>query len=208
MVGTSGSAPLRVAEVTPSVASPIICRPALAVEAHRGVASVANTLGIGRTIRLALRSDGCAQPTTSDRRRDTSRSAARSATASAQNGAASVGFMGPFSIVRSQPRNFPPLQAWCSAQAQHGIGTTADDPLGALPGAANGGVGSAIGFPGWTGRPGKSLFGSVNHRTHLLIANVPGCDKHLRAVQRDAALDIGLGLARDWIDGIKGRAVV
>src|SRR6218665_535073 len=114
----------------------------------------------------------------------------------------------PFSIVRSQPRNFPPLQAWCSAQAQHGIGTTADDPLGALPRAANWGVGSAIGFPGWTGRPGKSLFGSVNHRTHLLIANVPGGDKHPRAVQRDAALDIALGLARDRIDGIKRRAVV
>ncbi|WP_265659366.1 hypothetical protein [Verminephrobacter eiseniae] len=39
-----------------SVASRIICRSALAIEAHRGVASLANTLGIG-----------CAQPTTSDR---------------------------------------------------------------------------------------------------------------------------------------------
>ncbi|WP_265685534.1 hypothetical protein [Verminephrobacter eiseniae] len=50
-----------------SVASPIICRSALAIEAHRGVASLANTLGIGCAMRLALRSDGCAQPTTSDR---------------------------------------------------------------------------------------------------------------------------------------------
>ncbi|WP_265286696.1 hypothetical protein [Verminephrobacter eiseniae] len=50
-----------------SVASPIICRSALAIEAHRGVASLANTLGIGRAMRLALRSDGCAQPATSDR---------------------------------------------------------------------------------------------------------------------------------------------
>ncbi|MCW5231582.1 L-threonylcarbamoyladenylate synthase [Verminephrobacter eiseniae] len=50
-----------------SVASPIICRSALAIEAHRGVAALANTLGIGCAMRLALRSDGCAQPTTSDR---------------------------------------------------------------------------------------------------------------------------------------------
>ncbi|WP_265685607.1 hypothetical protein [Verminephrobacter eiseniae] len=50
-----------------SVASPIICRSALAIEAHRGVASLANTLGMGRAMRLALRSDGCAQPATSDR---------------------------------------------------------------------------------------------------------------------------------------------
>ncbi|WP_265685599.1 hypothetical protein [Verminephrobacter eiseniae] len=49
-----------------SVASPIICRSALAIEAHRGVASLANTLGMGCAMRLALRSDGCAQPTTSD----------------------------------------------------------------------------------------------------------------------------------------------
>ncbi|WP_265701702.1 hypothetical protein [Verminephrobacter eiseniae] len=49
-----------------SVASPIICRSALAIEAQRGVASLANTLGIGCAMRLALRSDGCAQPTTSD----------------------------------------------------------------------------------------------------------------------------------------------
>ncbi|WP_265658046.1 hypothetical protein [Verminephrobacter eiseniae] len=49
------------------VASPIICRSALAIEAHRGVASLANTLGIGCALRLALRSDGGAQPTTSDR---------------------------------------------------------------------------------------------------------------------------------------------
>ncbi|WP_265298540.1 hypothetical protein [Verminephrobacter eiseniae] len=49
-----------------SVASPIICRFALAIEAHRGVASLANTLGMGCAMRLALRSDGCAQPTTSD----------------------------------------------------------------------------------------------------------------------------------------------
>src|SRR6218665_876935 len=55
-----------------SVASPIICRSALAIEAHRGVASLANTLGMGCAMRLALHSDGCAQPTTSDRRRDTS----------------------------------------------------------------------------------------------------------------------------------------
>ncbi|WP_265701651.1 hypothetical protein [Verminephrobacter eiseniae] len=48
------------------VASPIICRSALAIETHRGVASLANTLGIGCAMRLALRSDGCAQPTTSD----------------------------------------------------------------------------------------------------------------------------------------------
>ncbi|WP_265659482.1 hypothetical protein [Verminephrobacter eiseniae] len=52
--------------IMPSVASPIICRSALAIEPHRGVASLANTLGIGCTMRLALRSDGCAQPTTSD----------------------------------------------------------------------------------------------------------------------------------------------
>ncbi|WP_265259622.1 hypothetical protein [Verminephrobacter eiseniae] len=38
-----------------SVASPITCRSALAIEAQRGVASLANTLGMG-----------CAQPTTSD----------------------------------------------------------------------------------------------------------------------------------------------
>src|SRR6218665_1632377 len=50
-----------------SVVSPIICRSALASEAHRGVASLANTLGMGCAMRLALRSDGCAQPTTSDR---------------------------------------------------------------------------------------------------------------------------------------------
>ncbi|WP_265659402.1 hypothetical protein [Verminephrobacter eiseniae] len=50
----------------PRVASPIICRSALAIEAHRGVASLANTLGMGCAMRLALRSDGCAQPTTSD----------------------------------------------------------------------------------------------------------------------------------------------
>src|SRR6218665_1303276 len=54
------------------VASPIICRSALAIEAHRGAASLANTLSIGCAMRLALRSDGCAQPTTSDRCRDTS----------------------------------------------------------------------------------------------------------------------------------------
>src|SRR6218665_916379 len=54
-----------------SVASPIICRSALAMEAHRGVAWLANPLGIGRAMRLALRPDGCAQPTTSDRWRDT-----------------------------------------------------------------------------------------------------------------------------------------
>ncbi|WP_265657217.1 hypothetical protein [Verminephrobacter eiseniae] len=51
----------------PSVASPIICRSALAIEAHRGVASLANTARYGQAMRLALRSDGCAQPTTSDR---------------------------------------------------------------------------------------------------------------------------------------------
>src|SRR6218665_2116902 len=51
----------------PSVASASSCRSALAIEAHRGVASLANTLGIGCALRLALRSDGCAQPTTSDR---------------------------------------------------------------------------------------------------------------------------------------------
>src|SRR6218665_2869542 len=44
----------------PGVASPIICRSALAIEAHRGVASLANTLGMGCAMRLALRSDGCA----------------------------------------------------------------------------------------------------------------------------------------------------
>ncbi|WP_265659405.1 hypothetical protein [Verminephrobacter eiseniae] len=49
-----------------SVASPIICRSALAIEAHRGVASLANTLGMGCAMCLALRSDGGAQPTTSD----------------------------------------------------------------------------------------------------------------------------------------------
>src|SRR6218665_1464247 len=58
---------------TASVVSPIICRSALAIEAHRGVASLANTLGMGRPMRLALRSDGCAQPATSDRCRDTRR---------------------------------------------------------------------------------------------------------------------------------------
>ncbi|WP_265297510.1 hypothetical protein [Verminephrobacter eiseniae] len=41
--------------------------PRLAIEAHRGVASLANSLGMGCALRLALRSDGCAQPTTSDR---------------------------------------------------------------------------------------------------------------------------------------------
>ncbi|WP_265685469.1 hypothetical protein [Verminephrobacter eiseniae] len=51
---------------SPSVASPIICRSALAIEAHRGVASLANTDRYGQAMRLALRSDGCAQPTTSD----------------------------------------------------------------------------------------------------------------------------------------------
>src|SRR6218665_2321924 len=55
-----------------SVASPIICRSALAIEAHRGVASLANTLCIGCALRLALRSAGCAPPTTSDRGRATS----------------------------------------------------------------------------------------------------------------------------------------
>ncbi|MCW5294282.1 hypothetical protein [Verminephrobacter eiseniae] len=49
-----------------SVASPIICRSALAIEAHRGVASLANTARYGQAMRLALRSDGCAQPATSD----------------------------------------------------------------------------------------------------------------------------------------------
>ncbi|WP_265701695.1 hypothetical protein [Verminephrobacter eiseniae] len=53
-------------DITPSVASPIICRSALAIEAHRGVASLANTARYGQAMRLALRSDGCAQPTTSD----------------------------------------------------------------------------------------------------------------------------------------------
>ncbi|WP_265701698.1 hypothetical protein [Verminephrobacter eiseniae] len=51
----------------PGVASPIICRSGLAIEAHRGVASLANTARYGQAMRLALRSDGCAQPTTSDR---------------------------------------------------------------------------------------------------------------------------------------------
>ncbi|WP_265301695.1 hypothetical protein [Verminephrobacter eiseniae] len=46
-----------------TVASPVICRSALAIEAQRGVASLANTLGMG----CALRSDGCAQPATSVR---------------------------------------------------------------------------------------------------------------------------------------------
>src|SRR6218665_822486 len=45
-----------------SVASPIICRSALAIEAHRGVASLANTLGMGCAMRLALRSHGGAPP--------------------------------------------------------------------------------------------------------------------------------------------------
>ncbi|WP_265657986.1 hypothetical protein [Verminephrobacter eiseniae] len=52
---------------TASVASPIICRSALAIGAHRGVASLANTARYGQAMRLALRSDGCTQPTTSDR---------------------------------------------------------------------------------------------------------------------------------------------
>ncbi|WP_265657763.1 hypothetical protein [Verminephrobacter eiseniae] len=39
------------------------CWSALAIEAHRGVASLANTARYGQ----ALRSDGCAQPATSDR---------------------------------------------------------------------------------------------------------------------------------------------
>jgi len=38
----------------------------VAIEAQRGVASLANTLGMGCVMRLALRSDGCAQPATSD----------------------------------------------------------------------------------------------------------------------------------------------
>src|SRR6218665_3242686 len=46
-----------------SVVSPIICRSALAIEAHRGVASLANTARYGQAMRLALRSDGWAQPT-------------------------------------------------------------------------------------------------------------------------------------------------
>src|SRR6218665_885374 len=37
----------------PGVASPIICRSALAIEAHRGVASLSHTLGMGK--RCALR---------------------------------------------------------------------------------------------------------------------------------------------------------
>src|SRR6218665_2758802 len=55
-----------------SVASPIICRSALAIEAHRGVESLANTARYGQAMRLALRSDGCTQPTTSDPQRGTS----------------------------------------------------------------------------------------------------------------------------------------
>src|SRR6218665_1713152 len=51
----------------PSLAAPILCGSALAIEPYRGVASLANALGIGGAMRLALRSDGCAQPTTSDR---------------------------------------------------------------------------------------------------------------------------------------------
>src|SRR6218665_3323684 len=54
----------------PSVASPIICRSALAIEAHRGVASLANTLGIGCAMRLALRSDRQAHPPPTARGRD------------------------------------------------------------------------------------------------------------------------------------------
>ncbi|WP_265259663.1 hypothetical protein [Verminephrobacter eiseniae] len=46
---------------------PVICRSALAIEAQRGVAALASTLGMGCALRLALRSDGCAQPATSDR---------------------------------------------------------------------------------------------------------------------------------------------
>src|SRR6218665_2019118 len=56
----------------PGVASPIICRSGLAIEAHRGVESPANTARYGQAVRLALRSDGGAQPPTSDRGRDTS----------------------------------------------------------------------------------------------------------------------------------------
>src|SRR6218665_1841625 len=53
------------------VASPNICRSALAIETDRGVGSLANTLGIGGAMRLAVRSDGWAPPSTSCPRRDT-----------------------------------------------------------------------------------------------------------------------------------------
>src|SRR6218665_649485 len=65
--------PARGCDAWPRVASPIICRSALAIEAHRGVASLANTARYGQAMRLVLRSDGCAQPPTSDPCRDTSR---------------------------------------------------------------------------------------------------------------------------------------
>ncbi len=52
-----------------TASSPAICRSALALEPHRGVASLANAVGIGGATRLALQSDGGAQPSTSGRRR-------------------------------------------------------------------------------------------------------------------------------------------
>src|SRR6218665_1242043 len=48
------------------VASPIICRSALAIAAHRGVASLANTARYWQGMPLAVASDGRAQATTSD----------------------------------------------------------------------------------------------------------------------------------------------
>src|SRR6218665_3490210 len=56
----------RAASDRPSVVSQIKCRSALVIEAHRGVASFANTLGIGCAMRLAMLPDGSAQPPTSD----------------------------------------------------------------------------------------------------------------------------------------------
>src|SRR6218665_324760 len=50
------------AQAQANVASSIICRSGLAIEAHRGVASLANKARYGQEMRLALRSDGCAQP--------------------------------------------------------------------------------------------------------------------------------------------------
>src|SRR6218665_2845844 len=54
-------------EVMFGVGSVFFCWLGLAIEGHRGVASLANTARYGKAMRLALRSDGCAQPTTSDR---------------------------------------------------------------------------------------------------------------------------------------------
>src|SRR6218665_3846906 len=60
-----------IVRIAASVASSVIGRSALAIEAQRGVAALANTLGMGCAMRLAPRPEGAPHPTTSDRCRDT-----------------------------------------------------------------------------------------------------------------------------------------